>query len=94
MSLLINVSPQIESQIMALAEREGIEPSALIEKMVSEYHPSDVEEDELGGKTLGQLYGHLFGTVSFEPNDVAENAEEYLASSDFGETKSKRDIAA
>jgi len=96
MSLLINVSPQIESQIISLAKSEGIEPSELIEKLVNEYRPSgkSTEVDELGGKTLGELYCHLFGTVSFEPNDVSERAEEYLASTGFGETLNRRDISA
>jgi hypothetical protein len=88
MSLQIDISPQVEAQLFDFAKREGIDPSLLIEKMVREYQPPPVStgQNELGGKTVGELYGHLLGTVSFEPSDLAERAEEYLAMSGFGET--------
>ena len=42
--------------------------------------------------TLEELYGHLFGTVAFEPTDVGKNAEEYLRTTGFGETTDRRNI--
>lgn len=78
--------PQIETQLVHDVWREGIEPAALVEKMVRQYHPlaASSGDNELGGNTLGQLYGHLLGTVSFEPSDLAEPDEEYLTKSGFG----------
>ena len=35
----IEISPQIEARIMNFARQEGIEPSALIEKLVEAYRP-------------------------------------------------------
>jgi len=37
------------------------------------------EEDELGGKTLADLFEGRIGVLSFEPSDLSERAEEYLA---------------
>lgn len=94
MSLVLDVGPQIEARIFDFAKREGIDPSSWIAKLVSEYRPVDQNDgdDELGGKTLGELYGHLFGTVSFEPNDVSQRAEEYLTLTGFGNTSNPRNF--
>ena len=94
MSLHLDVSPQVEAQLFDYARREGIDLSTLIEKMVREYRPhsASAEDDELGGKTLGEVYGHLLGTASFEPSDLAARDEEYLTMSGFGETVNRRDV--
>jgi hypothetical protein len=38
--MTINVSPQIEATLFDFARQEGIDPVALIEKMVREYRPT------------------------------------------------------
>jgi hypothetical protein len=38
--MTLNVSPQIEAKLFDVARQEGIEPGALIEKMVREYRPA------------------------------------------------------
>jgi hypothetical protein len=94
MSLILN--PRLEARIVDYAKREGIEPADLIEKLVEGYQPlpTSKEHNELGGKTIGELYGHLLGSVSFEPSDLAERDEEYPLSSGFGETSSRRDLSS
>jgi hypothetical protein len=89
MTLHLDVSPQVAATLFDLARREGIEPTALVEKMVKAYQPlpASTDKNELGGKTIGELYGHLLGTVSFEPSDLATRDEEYLTLSRFGETE-------
>jgi len=82
MSLHLDVSPQVEAQLFDYARREGIDLSTLIEKMVREYRPlpTSAEDDKLGGKTLGEVYGHLLGTVSAEPSDLAKHRDSIQAS--------------
>jgi hypothetical protein len=96
MSLQLDISPQIEARLLDIANREGMEPSALVEKMVEEYQPRPVvnSENEYGGKTAGELYGHLLGTVSGGPADLSERDEEYLTITGFGETKNRREIGS
>ena len=92
----MDVSPQIEARLIDIARQEGIDPTTLIEKMVKEYQPivPFTGKNELGGKTIGELYGPLLGTVRFEPSDLAERTEEYLAVSGFGRTTNHRDTGS
>jgi hypothetical protein len=35
----LNISPQVEARLFDFAKQEGIDPAALVEKMVKAYHP-------------------------------------------------------
>lgn len=47
----------------------------------------NAEVGDFGGRTIGDVYGHLFGTSNFGPPDLAERAGEYSAERGFGETQ-------
>ncbi len=51
----------------------------------------EMPEDELNGKTLADLFEGRIGVVSFEPTDLSERAEEYLAKG-FGQLSAQRII--
>jgi hypothetical protein len=90
----LHLKPEVEARIVEVAKREGVEPSVLLEKMLEGYQqlPVQAEQNELGGKTIGELYGHLLGAMSFEPSDLAERDEQYLAATGFGETNNRRHV--
>jgi hypothetical protein len=73
--------------------RDEIPSDAMVEVKV--YKPrseTDEGSGDFGGKTIGDVYGHLFGTLNFSPPDLAERAEEYLAESGFGDVQSEPDL--
>jgi len=52
-NMSLDLNPQIGAQLADYARREGIEPAALVEKMVRQYHPLPASpgDNDLGGKT-------------------------------------------
>jgi hypothetical protein len=47
---------------------------------------------DYGGRSVYEVYKHLFGTVKGGPADLSERDEAYLANSDFGVTKNLRQL--
>jgi len=68
-----------------LSHQDEIPAGSIVE--LSVYEPSVAEEDTeaYGGKTAAEIFEAEIGTVSFEPSDLGERAEEYL-SPGFGTT--------
>jgi hypothetical protein len=53
---------------------------------------SENEIGDFGGRNLYEVFKDFIGTVEGGPPDLGENAEEYLAKSDFGVTRNLRDF--
>jgi hypothetical protein len=96
MSLNLNISPQLEARFTAAARQNGIDLETFFEKIVSAHLPPvEVSENQelgdFGGRTLGEVFGHLFGTVKSGASDKATHPEKYMQG--FGETKTPRTLA-
>ncbi len=96
MSININASPNVEARFTEAARKNGINPDQLFEQLVIDNLPelnknAQNEEEDFGGKTLGEVYGHLFGTVHSGVSDKAGNPKKYM--SGFGQTKKSRDVS-
>lgn len=74
-----------------LSHREEIPAGTIVELKVFDQQSQQVEEvGDFGGKSLYEVYGHLFGTVEGGPTDVARNPKKYREG--FGKTRDRRDL--
>ena len=82
--LTLNVSPQIEAKLFDFARQEGIDPTALIEKMVKEYRliatPQGPESQPKFTVANDPLMARLEARIAAAPTDpeAIREAEEDL----------------
>jgi hypothetical protein len=43
--MTLNLTPKVEAEIVAAAQREGIDPSSLVEQLVIEFLPSRIAKE-------------------------------------------------
>ena len=74
------------------SHRGEIPEGAIVEVRVYEPKPvTDEEIGDFGGRSVADMIREI-GLLSFEPSDLGERAEEYLAETGFGETRDRRDL--
>jgi len=91
MSTLFALSDQSGARVNAVAARDGVDPNLVLEKLVRDNLPPVEligEDDELGGKTFGEVFGDLIGAVDAGPADLGRSAETYTYMQGFGEAVS------
>ena len=82
MSLTIELTPQEEARFADYARQRGLEPATLAKTLITApLPPTNVEAAHIGGATLGERFGYLFGTVDDSPPDLSTNPK-YME--DFG----------
>jgi hypothetical protein len=92
MTLNIELDPETEAKLAAEVERQGLDASEIIMKLVRTYLPlveTGDDIDEIGGKTLGAIMDEI-GYIEGGPPDMARHPEKYMQG--FGETKSRRTL--
>lgn len=83
MTLHIDISPHDEARLIAAARQKGVDVPTYIKKLVTENLPpaeqnGNSDAGDFGGRSLKEVFGHLFGTVHGGPTDMAAHPEKYM----------------
>jgi len=88
MTLTIELSPEDEQRLAAIAHARGVDPSDYAKKLLTDDLAATprvaIEDDDESGQTVFEKFGHLFGTVQGLPPDLSTNPK-YMEG--FGVTK-------
>ena len=91
MILHLDISdPQAEARLTAAALRQGVDVSAVIERLATEHLPPVEQTSQPEEPTLLDRFGHLFGTAQAGPGDRAAHPERYMEG--FGQPKNPRPL--
>jgi|GEM_PF-1032707 len=94
MTLTLELSPEEEARLALASRQHGTDPATYAKLLVTEHLPeldtNSLETGDFGGKSVYEVFGHLFGGVDGLPSDLSTNPK-YMEG--FGETKSGRDLA-
>jgi len=72
--MTLNLSPQLEARLVEVAKQEGVEPGALVEKLLTEYRPAkeSPEEQQARVRALLAKWQEETQTVTADPVSAHE----------------------
>jgi hypothetical protein len=88
MTLTLELSPEEESRLALASRLHGTDPATYAKQLVTEHLPPlETEAGDFDGRSVYEVFGHLFGGVEGLPSDLSTNPK-YMEG--FGETKAVR----